>query len=96
MILQDEFTYECSGKYFFIERAPLTYAAATMSCTKSGGRLMKLDQRRKSDCVKQAVRNAGENGGDFWIGLLRLDHNVDDFIWTDGTLLGSGYSRWGR
>lgn len=58
---------------------------------------MKLGNRRIADCVLKSIRSEGIHTSDFWFGLLRLDHNIDDFIWTDGTLFSGSYvGNWGE
>lgn len=94
---QNTFPMQCSGRFFYVSTASLTYAKATTVCTMSGGRLMKLDTKTKLECVEQNVLTAGNQKSDLWFGLLRLGHNMNDFIWTDGTLFnGDCKGNWGR
>lgn len=58
---------------------------------------MKLDNRKKVECVRQSIRSSEEPITDYWFGLLRLDHSMSSFIWTDGTLFKSSYfGNWGK
>jgi len=59
--------------------------------------MIRLANREMSECVEAIIRNDRIKGVDYWIGLLRLDHNVPEFIWTDGILLkSSDYTNWGK
>jgi hypothetical protein len=95
--ISSKFPFQCAGRLFYYKTQPLTYSGATMECTKSGGKLMRLGNKEMSECVEAIIRNDRIKGIDYWIGLLRLDHNVPEFIWTDGILLkSSDYNNWGE
>lgn len=75
----------------------MTYVDATIECSRSKGRLIRLENKEMSDCVEREIHSADGAGSDLWIGLLRIDHNNSDFIWTDGSLLEvRDFKNWGN
>ena len=74
--------------------SPKTWENAKKECEKRHARLVKVESLEENDFIKTKILPTDTND-EYWIGVSD-SASENDWIWTDGTQLGSdGYKNWG-
>uniref|UniRef100_A0A8B9NW18 Layilin n=1 Tax=Apteryx owenii TaxID=8824 RepID=A0A8B9NW18_APTOW len=85
--------------YFHDVSRRVSYEEARLACRADGGHLVSIETEAEQRLIEKFIQSLLASDGDFWIGLKRKKHEVDNstecqnlYSWSDGSL--SKFRNW--